>query len=83
MARDGGLSLAVLQGIDSSPDGECLPPDLVNSFSSRTTIPYSGVKSDLESSANDGQTINSNRIAAFAASLHYSEQLNVASTGTP
>ncbi len=44
---------------------------------------YSGINAVLESSQNDLRTMNSNRVAVFAASLQWADAVMVVSRGTP
>ncbi len=72
MALDEDLSLAGLQCIGPSPVGLYQPLDAVERKSAV-----------FDSSQKDLRTINSNRLAVFAASLQWADAVKVVSRGTP
>ncbi len=85
MARDGDLSLAVLQGVGPSPVqlyqpavlGRWLPLHILG------VVQYSEINTVLDESQKDLRTMKNNGIAVFAASLQWADAVKVVSRGTP
>ncbi len=48
----------------------------------RTMAQYSGIKTAFDSSEKDRRTKNRNHLAVFAASLQYTDEVNVVPRGT-
>ncbi len=89
MARDGDLSLAVLQGVGPSPVGFLSALSvgalalIAYSRCGRTKAQKSGVNAVLDSSQKDLRTTTNKRIAVFAASLQWADAVKAVSRGAP
>ncbi len=86
MARNGDLSLVVLQGVGPSS----ILTISVGALASivcprydRTMAKYNGINADVDNSTKDQWTIKSNRLAVFAVLLQCPAEVKVMPRGTP